>query len=187
MLALLHRINLVLLLALGVLCAFQWRTEKSARSRIGGLVKTQADLAHRLSEATESLKATREDLDAFRTQILALKSQTDEQAATIRQQHARIGKLEGSETSLNRQLAHWKQAVEEYRAAIQKRDEQIAALVQQRDQYYEANKTSIERANTAIATLNDLNRKYSEIVTLYNNLVAQTQAQTPPPADTKGG
>ncbi len=77
--------------------------------------------------------------------------------------------------------------MEEYGAAVKTRDEQIGTLVQQRDQYYEANKASIVRANNAVAALNDLNRKYSEVVTLYNNLVAQAQAQTPPPADAKGG
>jgi len=185
--AYLHRLNFVLLLALGALCAAQWNTEKSARVRIGGLLKAQADLTHQLAEATESLKTSREDLDAFRAQILSLKTQSDEQAATIRTQHAQIARLESSETSLTRQLEHWKQAVEEYSAAVKTRDEQIAALTQQRDQFYEANKASIVRANAAVAALNDLNVKYTEVVTLYNNLVAQTQAQTPPPADAKKG
>ncbi|MEJ1972193.1 MAG: hypothetical protein WDM96_06895 [Lacunisphaera sp.] len=186
--AYLHRLNLVLLLALGVLCAFQWNTGKIRAQSHRELAQSQSGLTHQLAEATDSLKAAREDLDAFRAQILALKTQGDEQAATLRKQSAQIGKLESSETSLTRQLEHWKQAVEQYGAAVKTRDEQIATLIQQRDQYYAANKAAIERANTAVAALNDLNQKYSEVVTLYNSLVAQTQAKTPPPAaDAKGG
>lgn len=181
----LHRLNFVLLLGLGTLCLFQWSTERSARARISDLLKSQSDLTHQLAEATESLKSAREDLDAFRRQIVALKAQSDEQAATIRTQTAQLARLESSEKSLTRQLEQWKAAVAEYGVAVKARDEQIAKLIQQRDQYYEANKASIVRANTAVEALNDLNKKYSEVVTLYNNLVAQTQAQTPPATESK--
>jgi len=179
MLANLHRINFALLLALGVLCAFQWGTEKTARGRISGLLKSQADLTRSLAEQTESLNAARQDLDAFRAQIVSLKTQSDEQAATIRSQNSQIARLENVEASLTRQLTAWKEAVEDYRVALQARDEQIATLVEQRNQFYEANKASVERANAAIAALNDLNEKYHDVVTRYNDLVAQVQAQTP--------
>jgi len=184
MLVHLHRINFTLLLALAALCVFQWNTEKSARGRINGLLRSEAGLSRQLSETTESLRLANEDLDAFRAQILSLKRQSDEQAATIRTQNSQIARLETVEASLTRQLEAWKQAVEEYRAAIQARDDQITTLVQQRDQFYEANKVSVERANAAIAALNDLNEKYSDVVTRYNDLVAQIQAQTKPGAET---
>ncbi len=174
----LHRLNFGLLLALGGLCVFQWNTERIARGRIDGLLKSESGLTRQLGESNESLKAAREDLDTFRTQILALKTQGDEQAATIRTQTAQIARLESSESSLTKQLDHWKQAVTEYTAAVKARDEQITGLVQQRDQFYEANKASIVRANAAVAALNDLNQKYSEVVTHYNELVAQEQART---------
>jgi chromosome segregation ATPase len=178
----LHRLNFVLLLALGVLCAFQWSTEKSARSRIGTLLKAHEDLTHRLGEQTESLRASNQDLEAFRTQILGLKSQVDGQAVTIRTQNSQIARLDTVEASLTRQLETWKKAVDEYREAVKARDAQITTLVEQRDRFYEANKVSIQRANAAVASLNDLNEKYSDVVTRYNDLAAKTQAQAPAPA-----
>jgi chromosome segregation ATPase len=178
----LHRLNFVLLLALGALCVFQWSTEKSARARIGGLLKTQEEQARRLAEQTESLQASAQDLEAFRTQILGLKSQVDGQAATIRTQNSQIARLDTVEASLTRQLEIWKKAVDDYHGAVEARDAQIATLVDQRDRFYEANKASIQRANAAVASLNDLNEKYSDVVTRYNDLAAKTQAQTPAPA-----
>lgn len=173
----LHRFNLILLLSLGSLCVFQWSTEKTARTRIGSLLKERETLTHQLAEQTDSLKASNEDLDAFRKQILALKAQTDEQVTTIRTQKAQVSRLEATETALNRQLEQWKQAFEEYRLAIEARDGQIKTLVEQRDQYYASSKAAIERANKTVAALNDLNEKYSDVVTRYNTLAAQAQAQ----------
>jgi chromosome segregation ATPase len=173
----LHRFNFILLLSHGTLCVFQWNTERTARSRIGSLLKERETLTQRVTEQTDSLQAANADLDGFRKQILALKSQTDEQVATIRTQKAQVARLEATEAAHLRQLEQWKQALEEYRVAIEARDGQIKTLVEQRDKYYEANKVAIERANRAVATLNDLNEKYSDVVTRYNALAAQNQAQ----------
>lgn len=173
----LHRLNFILLLSLGALCVFQWNTEKTARTRIGSLLNERENLTQRVAEQSDSLHAANEDLDAFRKQILALKAQTDEQVTTIRTQKSNLTRLEGSEASLTRQLELWKQALEEYRGAIAARDDQIKTLVEQRDQYYAANKAAIERANHAVAALNDLNEKHNDVVTRYNALAAQAQAQ----------
>lgn len=186
MLAHLHRINFVLLIAVGSLCLFQWGAESRARRRISSLVASEADLTRQLADQTASLQSAHEDLDAFRNQIVSLKAEVEEQRTTIRTQNSQIARLETVEASLNRQLAVWKEAVEEYRAAIEARDGQITELVRQRDQLYEANKTSIERANAAVAALNDLNEKYTEVVTLYNDLAAQVTAQ-PASTPAKGG
>lgn len=173
----LHRFNFILLLSLGTLCVFQWTTEKSARSRIGSLLKARETLTERVSEQGDSLRSANEDLDAFRKQILTLKAQTDEQVTTIRTQKAQVTRLEATEAAHIRQIEQWKQALEEHRVAIEGRDGQIKTLVEQRDQYYEANKAAIERANRTVAALNDLNEKYSDVVTRYNALAAQAQAQ----------
>ena len=176
----LNRINFILLVALGTLCVFQWSGENESRRRIGDLQKSRDTQAQKLSEQGESLRAANEDLTGFRTQVVAFKAQTDEQSAQLRGQTAQIARLEEAKTSLTRQLDVWRKGVEDYKAALETRDASIKTLLDQRDQLYAANKTSVERANQAVVSLNDLNVKYSDIVTRYNDLVAKTQAQTQP-------
>ena len=88
----LNRINFTLLVALGTLCAFQWAGEKESRQRIGELQKSRDAQAQKLAEQGENLRAANDDLTGFRTQVVALKTQSDEQSAQLRGQTTQIAR-----------------------------------------------------------------------------------------------
>jgi chromosome segregation ATPase len=181
----LNRINLVLIVLIGGLCVFQWQVEKHARANINSLQRTTAIHEQKIAEQEENLKGANEDIERFRVQVTELKALSDDQAIQIRDQKAQVFKLDEAKTQLTKQTESLRQALDVYKAAITSRDENIKTLLEQRDQLFTANKNAVEKANLAIATYNEINTKYADLVGRYNDLAARVQATAPNPDDTK--
>ena len=172
----LNRINFVLLVILAVVTLFQWKVEREARISINSLQRKTALQDQKIAEQDETIKGNNEDLDHFRAQVLELKTQNDAQAVDIRDQRAKLFQLEETKTSLTKQTESLRQSLEAFKAALASRDDNIKTLLDQREQLYAANKNAVEKANLAITSYNDLNGKYADLVTHYNELVAKSQA-----------
>lgn len=172
----LNRINFALLIAIGVVTLFQWNVERQARQKINSLQRTTAAHEAKISEQDETIKGANEDLDRFRTQVADLKNQNDSQVVEIRDQKAKLFQLDEAKTNLTKQTESLRQALDAFKAALASRDENIKTLLEQREQLYAANKNAVEKANLAITSFNELNGKYADLVTRYNDLVAKSQA-----------
>jgi len=175
----LHRFNLGLLVLFGGLCVFQWRGEHETRRQITELRKTAEDQQQKLSEQSEALIRSHEDLDGFRSDIAGLRQQADEQNVQIRQQKAQIFTFEQDKDRSTKQAEVWSKALENYKAAIGARDDNIKTLLEQRDQLYTANRGAVEKANQAIVAYNDLTAKYSDLVKQYDELGTRYKAEHP--------
>ncbi len=177
-------INFIFLLLIGGLCIFQWHVEKEARLRINSLQRKVADQEQKIAEQEESIKGANEDLDRFRAQVTELKAQNDGQIVQIREQKAEVFKLEETKAQLTKQVEGLHQALDAFKAAVASRDENIKALLEQREQLLAANKGAVEKANLAITTYNELNTKYSDLVARYNDLAVRVQAAASSQKDT---
>lgn len=172
----LNRINFVLLIVIAGVTLFQWNIERDARQRINSLQRTTAAHEQKIAEQDETIKGANEDLDRFRTQVSELKTQNDAQVIEIREQKAKLFQLEELKTTQTKQIESLRQALDAFKAALASRDENIKTLLEQREQLYAVNKNAVEKANLAINSYNDVNGKYADLVTRYNDLVAKTQA-----------
>jgi len=170
-------LNFGLLLLLGSVCVFQWYREKDYGARITDLQRTAGTQENKLAQQTEDLRRVNEDLDGFKQNVATLKTQTDEQVAAIRAQKAQIFTLEGEKDRLSKQLVNWQHALEEHKAAVAARDQNIQTLLAQREQILSANKDTAEKANQAILAYNELATKYDDVVKRYNTLATQYKAE----------
>jgi len=175
----LNRINLVLIVLIGGLCVFQWQVEKNAQANINSLQRTVANHEQKIVEQEENLKGANEDIDRFRVQVTELKALSDDQTVQIRDQKAQVFKLDEAKTQLTKQSESLRQSLDAYKAAVASRDENIKTLLEQRDQLFSANKNAVEKANLAIASYNEINTKYADLVGRYNDIAARVQAAAP--------
>ena len=173
-------INFSLLVLLGGLCVFQWSREKDYGRQLVELRQTATTQADKLAVQGESIQRANEDIEGFKHEIVAFKSQADENNSLIRQQKARIFSLEEENGKASRQLAEWQKALEEYKKAITSRDDNIKTLLAQREQLVEANKDIAGKANQAVTAYNDLTTKYEDVVKRYNTLVTQYKSEHEP-------
>lgn len=176
----LNTLNFVLLLVVGGLCIFQWSREKDYARRLSELQQTTGDQKAKLAEQAEAVQHAQEDLEGFRGQVATLSRESAEQTALIREHKGQIFSLEAERTKLSRQAAASQQTLDEYKTAINGRDENIRTLLRQREQLVAANKDAANKANQAIAVYNDLIGKYENVVSQYNALVASQTKDTRP-------
>ena len=170
-------LNFGLLLVLGGVCFFQWSREKDYAVRLGALQQSTTQQENRLAVQADDLRRVNEDLDGFKQTVSTLKAQSDEQVVTIREQKARAFTLEEEKERLSKQLSAWQRALEEHKAALATRDQNIQMLLAQREQILSANKDAAEKANQVITAYNDLSTKYDQVVNRYNSLVTQYKAE----------
>lgn len=170
-------LNFVLLLALGGVCVFQWRQERVYGDRIAALQKQSDQQQNKIQVQTEDLRRTNEDVEGFKQTVASLTTQTESQAATLRDQKAQVFVLESEKEKLTKQLDAWKQALDEHKTALENRDQNIKTLLEQREQLVAAQNDTATKANQAITAYNELARKYEDVVGRYNQLAAQFQAE----------
>jgi chromosome segregation ATPase len=170
-------LNLFLLLVLGGTCVYQWRQEGAYGARIAELQKQTDQQQNKLLAQAEDLRRSNEDLDGFKKTVATLTTQDEEQAAEIRQQRAKVFVLENEKDKLAKQLAAWAHALDEHKAALADRDQNIQTLLAQRDQLAAAQSEAAGKANHAIAAYNELATKYDDVVGRFNALATQFKAE----------
>ncbi len=177
-------LNLTLLVLLGSLCVAQWSHEREYARQLGDLRQTTATQADKLAMQGETIQRAVEDIEGFKREVVSFKEQADENNALIRQQKARIFLLEEEKGRVTRQLADWQKALDEYKKAVNGRDDNIKTLLAQREQLVTANKEVAAKANQAVFAYNDLTTKYEDVVTRYNALAARYQSEHEPASAT---
>lgn len=170
-------LNLTLLVFLGGLCVFQWTHEKEYALELADLRRTATGQADKLTVQGELLQRANEDIESFKKEIVAFKTQADENNGIIRQQKVQLFVLEEEKGKVAHQLADWQKALDEYKKAISNRDENIKTLLAQREQLVVTNKEVAAKANQAVGAYNDLATKYEDVVTRYNTLATQYKSE----------
>lgn len=111
-------INLAGVLALAVLCTFQWRANRALNLDVNALQKTGQTQTARLAEQDKTLAGLASDLDSFRGQITRAHA---ELRATADKLHA----SELAAAQLNAEREQLKESVARWTAAVKVRDERI--------------------------------------------------------------
>ena len=152
--------NVLGILALAVLCAFQWKENRDANLRAVSLDKT-------CQEQADKLKGCLSDLDGFREQqdrCDADLAKAEAQAASLRSERDQLASARDRAVAERDQVAdamkQSKAIVDKWAAAVNERDESI--------------KKAIGEINTLAKERNDAIAKFNELAEKYNALVKDT-------------
>jgi len=134
-------LNFAGVVALAVLCSFQWQTNSRINLEAQSLQKTTLEQAGKIDEQTRTIKNDAADLDDLRGRLSLSESALADDEATIKQLKAAMDK--------------WIAAVAQRDLALKQASGQIQKLATER--------------NEAILKFNDLAGKYNAIVKQLND------------------
>jgi len=158
--------NLLIALALALcgLCAFQWYDQTLQRNEIQTLNETVFQRNADIQGDTNSMAALNhqlEQLDASITEIKAAAATNEELVAS---QRAAIARLQFANLNLTNAVAQYQEAVgtlqsklKDAYAGIEKQNEAITNLVNQRDEF-------VQKFNDSVKDRNDVAAKYNALV-----------------------
>jgi len=158
--------NLLIALALALcgLCAFQWYDQTLQRNEIQTLNETVFQRNADIQGDTNSMAALNhqlEQLDASITEIKAAAATNEELVAS---QRAAIARLQFANLNLTNAVAQYQEAVgtlqsklKDAYAGIEKQNEAVTNLVNQRDEF-------VQKFNDSVKDRNDVAAKYNALV-----------------------
>lgn len=147
-------LNLLLAIALAVLCSFQWTRERSANEKIRRLEKKVSDQAVEIKSDTQTIKELTEDNTAFKAQITSLEAANKEQESTLKMNATEISKLTSENEGLKTSLEAWKKGVAERDERLKTQNEMLKKLGEQREDLANRLKEAVLKHNEVVKELN---------------------------------
>jgi methyl-accepting chemotaxis protein len=159
-------LNLLGVLGLSILCVAQWRIDRQLNTEIHRLETIRLEQAARLEERDRTVAGHVADLSSLREHLLRVTGELKETEGAYRLASHQVTQL----TSEREQL---RESVQQWAAAIEVRDEQLASATQQIQEL-------AAHANQTVLQFNELATNYNAVVNildertrLYNELVAK--------------
>lgn len=147
--------NLIGVLALGVLCVFQWRHDRQLNLDLNDSRKAIQAQERLLAESTNTINGLTADLAGFKESYAAARTEATELHKKVSGLERENGQLTGERDQLKESITNWA-------AAVTVRDERLK----------EAN----ARLTELVAKLNDSITKFNSLATNYNSVVDQLNA-----------
>lgn len=147
--------NLIGVLALAALCAFQWNVNRRVNLEASALEKTRLELNTKLAEHEKTIKGQAADLDTFREQLSLATTSLKETETKLAKAGREIAQLETEREQLKASVTNWA-------AAVTARDERIK----------EANERIQQLGtdlNASIRKFNELGETHSQLVKNWND------------------
>jgi chromosome segregation ATPase len=151
----LHYWNLFGVLALGVLCVFQWRHDRQLNLELNEGKKTLQAQERQLAENAKAMDGLRGDLAGFKESYTSARAEASELQKKLQGQERENAQLTGERDQLKESITNWA-------AAVKARDERLK----------ETNVRLTELANK----LNESITKFNSLATNYNSVVDQLNA-----------
>ncbi len=163
-------LNLIGVLALGVLCVAQWRMDRRLNAELQRIEAIRADQSARLSEREKTIDGHVADLAALREHITRLTGELKETEGRLLDSERRAGHLASERDQL-------REAAKEWSEAVAARDEQLrSANLQIQELAARCNDTVLKfnelatNYNESVKLLNERTAAYNELVTKFNEL-----------------
>ncbi|MDB5303366.1 MAG: hypothetical protein JWM97_915 [Phycisphaerales bacterium] len=154
--------NLVGVVALAVLCGFQWNVNRKANLELITLDGVRQSQASKIVEQAATIKRYAEDIEDLRDRLSRAEASLDETTGKLTAANAEGKKLTAERDELKSSVTTWMAAVAERDAALKQSREQQEKLGKER--------------NEAITKFNDLATKYNGIVKELNDSRAKSGA-----------
>ncbi|MDB5333624.1 MAG: hypothetical protein JWP03_4775 [Phycisphaerales bacterium] len=146
----LQYINLAGVLALAVLCGFQWTANRKAHLDATALEKVRMRQAATIAEQATTIRGNIADLNSFRDRLQTSQTALTEAASKLKTTSAERDKVAVERDELRMSRDTWMAAVSERDVALKQAKDQIEKLGRER--------------NEAVMKFNDLAGKYNAIV-----------------------
>lgn len=170
-------INLAGVVALAVLCAFQWRANRALNLDVNALQKTGQTQAARISEQDKNLAGLAADLEGFRRQIARAHAELRNTAGKLHASESAVAELNAEREQLQASVTRWTEAV-------QVRDERIAEANDRIREVGGRLQDAVEKFNELAGRYNERMQQLNDLTTRYNEIVEQlNQARDPKPAE----
>jgi len=159
-------LNLVGVLALAVLCVFQWRMNRTLNLDINTLEKSGQVQAARISEQEKNLQGLSADLENFRGQLTRAHAELRDTSGKLQTSEHEAAQLGVERDQLKESIVNWT-------AAVQVRDERIGEANDRIREIGERLEQGAGRFNALAHRYNDTVRQLDELTTKYNALITQ--------------
>ena len=166
----LNYINLLGVLALGVLCVAQWRLDHQLNQEIGRLENVRVDQATKLDDRDKTIKAQAGDLSLLREHLTRVTADLKTTEGRLRKAEFEIEHLTTIREQLKDSLAKWTAAVNERDQRIKDSNEQIKQLAKDCNEAVTRFNELAGKYNKTVEDLNERTRAYNEMVERYNKL-----------------
>ena len=142
--------NLFGVLALALLCGFQWQRNRRVSLEVEALTKVGGEQAAKLKEHDRAVKGCTADLESFRAQVASSQ-------ATLQQTEAQSSAAARTIAQVSNERDQLKASVASWSAAVASRDEQLK-------QVGERLRRAAEERNELVVKWNGLGEKYNALV-----------------------
>lgn len=144
-------------LALAVLCAVQWTTNRAVQLEVRRLEQVRREQAARLEEQETAARAMSADLEDFRTRLAGSLQE-------VREAEEKAARFERESMELAAERDAYKARIEQWAEAVAARDAQLETLQAQLQQ--------------AAAARNEATQRFNELATRYNSVVEDLNTRT---------
>jgi chromosome segregation ATPase len=164
--------NLLILLALGLcgLCAYQWYEQTLQRSAIETLNRMVFQKDTDIQNDTNSIANLNQQVGQLDASLTEVKAEVTTNEQVIGFQKAAITKLEFIGEGLTNEITAYTQAVDtlqarlkEAYAGIEKQNEAITNLINQRDEFVKKYNDEVKDRNDVVAKYNDLAKQVQKL------------------------
>ncbi|HEY4245322.1 MAG TPA: hypothetical protein VGM64_00635 [Lacunisphaera sp.] len=159
-------LNLAGVVALALLCVFQWRTNRTLNLDVNALEKNRQLQVIKIGEQEMNIQGLSADLENFRTQLTRAQGE-------LRDTSAKLSTGERDHAQLSAERDQLKDNIEKWTAAVRLRDQRIAEA---NDRIRDAGhrlKESADKFNQLATRYNDIVKQMDELIVKYNALTPQ--------------
>ncbi|MCL4178563.1 MAG: hypothetical protein KJ072_12580 [Verrucomicrobia bacterium] len=160
----LQYLNLFGVLALGVCCVVQWRTNRELNLEAYRLERLRQEQSHQLEERDRRIQQGAADLDRFREQLTRAGDRLKESEAGLTTARDELAQLTRERDQLRSAVTNWAEAVAARDARLEEAAGQLERLASDRNEAVRRHNELAERLNETIGQLNDRTRQYNELI-----------------------
>ncbi len=163
----LQHLNLFGVLALGMCCAVQWRTNRELNLEANRLERLRQEQSQQLEERDRRIQQGAADLDRFREQLTRAGERLRETETGLTAARHELAELARERDQLRIAVTNWAEAVAARDARLEEAAGQLERLAADRNEAVTRHNELAERLNETIGHLNDRTRQFNELIERY--------------------
>lgn len=180
--------NLLGILALAGLCAWQWQANRAAQLDASGLDQLRLVHEAKLTEQDKTLSGLRADLESLQSRLAKAAQERDTAQASLRQAASERDSLSAANAKqkalLAAQIDQFQKELDAWQAAVAARDAELKKAGDLIEKIAKERNADIERSNALVKQYNLLAKerdaaviKFNDLAAKYNALAKQVEAE----------
>ncbi len=160
----LQLVNFVGVVALAVLCVFQWRGNRELNLEVNSLLKHRMEHVKTIENQEKEIKGCRSDLESFRELLARTNVEFKETEKKLHAADASVFQLTNERDQLRSSITNWAAAVSARDDQLKKLDEQLQSLATDRNEAVVRFNELAEKYNGVVKDLNDRTQQLNDLI-----------------------